>query len=462
MIANRHIVIVGAGRGARALVDELPNNWSVTLIDPRSEALEQFPSHHAGQTIHKIVGDATSRLVLQQAGLSVRTMIAILTDNDTINLEVARMVRTHFQVDDLVCILDEFDVHKIEAAQLQRSEIVHRVRAAAQIALNHLSGAEPQSLELQLQRGEVRVVQVLPGSAAIGRPLKELKPRHWLAAAIYRDDALIVPHGETVLCGGDRVMLVGEPTVIGSVGRFIHGSEAVFPGQYGANIALIAEGDVAQTEANWLHERLRSEELMTLDPEPFDPRVVSKEDIALAIARRQIGLVVLDHRVVSLLARVGIRAAVRRRFIAATRVPVLIARSDRPYKKILLAVGGDQSVNAISVVGIDIAHLVGAELTVMTVVPPSLSAGEEIRGPLLELPNRVAALARMHGLEISVRIEEGNPIECIRTVAEEFDLIVVGYSRRTYNTLVTPDVSLHLLHKTPCSVVFVPWNPASR
>ena len=43
-----------------------------------------------------------------------------------------------------------------------------------------------------------------------------------------------------------------------------------------------------------------------------------------------------------------------------------------------------------------------------------------------------------------------------------FDLIVVGYSRRSYNTFVTPDVSLHLLHKTPCSIMFVPWNPASR
>jgi hypothetical protein len=39
---------------------------------------------------------------------------------------------------------------------------------------------------------------------------------------------------------------------------------------------------------------------------------------------------------------------------------------------------------------------------------------------------------------------------------------VVGYSRRSYNTIFTPDVSLHLLHRTPCSIVFVPWNPAGQ
>lgn len=462
MIANRHVVIIGAGQVGRALLDELPGNWTVTVIDTDADALDGFTDTHAEQTVHKILGDATSRLVLEEAKLSMRTMVAIVTASDRINLEVARVVHSNFQVDDLVCVLDVCNKEAIQEAGLNRGEVVQRARAAAQIALNHLSGAEPQSLELQLQRGEVRVIQVLPGSAVIGRPLKELKPRRWLVAAIYRDDNLIVPHGETLLEAGDRVMLVGEPTVVESVGRFIHGSEPTFPGQYGANIALVADGEVATTEAGWLHEVTRSENLLTLDPEPFNPRVVSSEDIALSIAKRQIGLMVLDDAGVGLSARLGLRRARRRELIAATRVPVLIARSGRPYKRILLAVGGDQSVNAISVVGIDIAHLADAELTVLTVVPPSLSAGGEARATLAELPKRVATLAQMHGLEISIQIEEGNPIERIRAVAADYDLLVVGYSRRSYNTIFTPDVSLHLLHRTPCSVVFVPWNPAGQ
>lgn len=462
MITNRHVVIVGAGQVGQALLDELPSTWTVTVVDTDPDALDGFAVAHASQTIHKICGDATSRLVLKQAGLSNRTMVAIVTDSDEVNLEVARVVRDGFQISDLVCLIHECSEEAISAVGLRRGELVHRARAAARITLNHLSGAEPKALELQLQRGEVQVVQVLPGSAAIGRPLKELQPRRWLAAAIYREDVLTVPHGETILEAGDRVMLVGEPAVLASVGRFIHGSEPVFPGQYGANIGLFGSKKDAKTEAEWLHTKLRSEDLQAVDPDAFDPRVLSVEDTALALAQRKLGLLVLDDAPVRWPARLGLRRALRREFIAATRVPVLIARSGRPYKKILLAVGGAESVNAISVVGIDIAHLVGAELAVMTVLPPSLSGSEGGSAALLELPKRVAALAEMHNLEIETRIEEGNPIERIRAVAEGYDLLVVGYSRRSYNTIFTPDVSLHLLHNTPCSVMFVPWNPAGQ
>lgn len=443
-------------------LEELPSTWTATIIDQDPEALASCPDTHAGQTIDKITGDATSRLVLDRVKLSARTMVAVMTDQDAVNLEVVRMLRTHFKVETLICMLDHIDSEAIEQAGLRSNEALHRVRATARSAISLLSETRSQSMDLLTQRGEVRVVEVLPGSAAVGRPLKELQPRQWLAAAVYRSDALIVPHGETVLESGDRVMLVGEPAVIDSVALFIHGSEPSFPGQYGANIALISDGEVARSEATLLHEQTLSEELLTLDPDSFDPRIISKEDIALAIARRQVGMIVTDDTKVELLARLGFRRSTRQAFIAATRVPVLLARSGRPYKRILIAISGDQSLNSVAIVGIDIARLCEAELTVLTVVPPSLSSSEETRAPLLELPRRVASLATMHDLEIQVRVEEGNPIERIRSVAEDYDLIVVGYSQRAYNSIFTPDVSLHLLHKTPCSVVFVPWNPAGR
>lgn len=462
MIANRHVVIVGVGRVGLALLEELPESWTVTAVDIRAEALEKLPETRGDQTIQRIQGDATSRLVLERAGLSKRTAVAITTDNDTTSLEVARVIRTHFQVNDLVCMLDTVDEVELERARLLRSEVTLQSRAAARIALNHLSGAEPQSLELQLDRGEIRMFQVLPGSAAIGRPLKELQPRRWLAAAVYREEALIVPHGETVLEAGDRVMLVGEPAVIDSVGQFIHGSEPIFPTQYGAHIGRVGTQEATNAETRWLMERTYAEDEVAIDPQHIDPAVLSPEDTALVLAQRKIGLLVMDDAPIPLFSRLGLTGSSRKKLVTATRVPVLIARSNRPYRKILLAVGVDQSLNAVSVVAMDIAQQVDASLTVLTVVPPSLSAGEESLQPLRELPGRVAALGRLHGLEVEQIIEEGNPIHQIRRRAADFDLLVVGYSRRRYNTIFTPDVSLHLLHQTPCSVLFVPWNPAGH
>ena len=462
MIPNRHVIILGVGRVGLALLEELPERWTVTAVDIDAAALEALPETRGEQTIQRVHGDATSRLVLERAGLSKRTMVAITTDNDRTSLEIARVVRSNFQVDDLVCVLHRPDEAAVQAVGLRPGEVANRARAAARIALNHLSGAEPQSLELQLDRGEIRMFQVLPGSAAIGRPLKELQPRYWLAAAVYRNEELIVPHGETVLKAGDRVMLVGDPTVIDRVGQFIHGAEPVFPTQYGSHIGVCGEGEETRSEAAWLLEHTYAESQVEVLPEQLDPSVLKPADTALALSRQKVGLLVIDDGPVSLWSRIGLGVSRRKKMISATRVPVLVARSGRPYKRILLAVGVDQSVNAISVVAMDIASLVGAELSVLTVVPPSLSAGEETLQPLRELPERVAALGRLHNLEIEKIIVEGNPIAQIRKLAAFYDLLVVGYSRRGYNSVFTPDVSLHLMHSTPCSVMFVPWNPAGN
>ena len=127
-----------------------------------------------------------------------------------------------------------------------------------------------------------------------------------------------------------------------------------------------------------------------------------------------------------------------------------------------MAVGGNQDPVLIGQVGIDLARQNAAELTVLTVLPPSFAEGEEEQQPLRAMPERVAHIARLHGVNVEQRIDHGNPIERIRHHAQEFDLLVVGHSHSTRNTVFTPDVSLFLLHDTPCSVMFVPWNAAGQ
>ncbi|MFT5679116.1 MAG: Trk K+ transport system NAD-binding subunit/nucleotide-binding universal stress UspA family protein [Myxococcota bacterium] len=459
MRTHRHVVLIGAGEVGLALLAELPVSWTVSAVDTSAEALAVLPETHGGQTILKVQGDATSRLVLNQVGLSTRTMVAILTGSDETNLEIARVIRAHFQVDDLVCQLNSAE--NSAANGLTGNEIALRSVAAARHTMNHFSRSEPHLLADQLARGELQVIQVLPGSAAIGRTLSQLKPRRWLVAAIYRNDALIVPHGETVLESGDRVMLTGEPDVVDSVANFIHGAEAVFPSQYGASIGYLGDDEV-QKEAAWLLEKTQAEHLISLPSEKLDTNILSATDIALNLSRQEVGLLVLESRPLRLSSRLGLRISNRKKLILAARVPVLIARSQRPYKRILLAVSSQDSVNAISVIAMDIATLVGASLTVLTVLPPSLSKGEEALAPLRAVPRQVADLGRLHGLEVDTVISEGNPIKQIRSHAANFDLLVVGHSHQSRNTLFTPDISMYLLHSTPCSVLFVPWNVAGR
>jgi Trk K+ transport system NAD-binding subunit/nucleotide-binding universal stress UspA family protein len=456
---HRHVVLIGLGRVGQALLAELSENWTVSAVDTSAEALATLPATCGGQTVDRIQGDATSRLVLSRAGLSSRTMVAILTGSDETNLEIARVIRAHFQVDNLVCLLHNDS--RSSANGLLGNEVILRSVAAARHAMSGLSRSAPHLLEEQLARGELQVVQVLPGSAAVGRTLSQLKPQRWLIAAIYRDNALVVPHGETVLEAGDRVMLTGEPDVVESVANFIHGAEAVFPTQYGSSIGFHGD-EMVMREATWLQEKTHAERLLPITQEQLDTRHLTAADIALNLSRQEVGLLVLESRPLRLSSRLGLNTSSRKQLILSARTPVLVARSGRPYRRILMAVSSMQSVHAISVIAMDIATLVGASLTVLTVLPPSLSKGEEALRPLRTLPRQVADLGQLRGLEVDTIISEGNPIRQIRTHAADFDLLVVGHSHQQRNTVFTPDISLYLLHSTPCSVLFVPWNAAGR
>lgn len=460
MRINRHVVLIGFGAVGKAFLNDIPESWTISVVDHSEESLASCQESHGGQTITKILGDATSRLVLQRSGLSSRTMVAILTGSDTVNREIARIIREHFQVDDLVCLLDNID--NLEASNLSRSEVAVRSTASARFVTNHFSRSEPHLIADQLARGELRVVQVLPGSVAVGKTLLELKPQRWLVGAIYRNEKLIVPHGSTVVESGDRVMLIGEPDVVESVAVFIHGAEAVFPTQYGSNIGTNIDGEVALKEATWLQEKTPAEQLIQLPDEELHPGSVSAEDIALRLSQKDIGLLVLESRSLRLSSRLGLRTSARKKLLLSARVPVIIARSGRPYKRILVAVGSQASVNTISVTAMDVANLTGAELTALTVLPPSLSKGEEALRPLHEIPKQVRDLGRLHGLEIDTIVAEGNPIKQIRAYAEDYDLLVLGHSHQKRNTIFTPDTSMYLLHSTPCSVMFVPWNVTGR
>ena len=54
-------------------------------------------------------------------------------------------------------------------------------------------------------------------------------------------------------------------------------------------------------------------------------------------------------------------------------------------------------------------------------------------------------------------VDEGNPIERIRHHAREADLLIVGHSKRARrSTVLSPDISLFLLHDAPVSTLFVP------
>ncbi len=463
-MTSRKVIVVGAGRVGRRVVRDLPRAWEITVIDSAAGRLALVPDSRPGPDgvavpVRTMVGDASRRLVLERAGLSSAVVLAVLTGDESVNREVARLARQDFGVEELVVKLHgERDIEKLG---LLPEEVILTHTATAALATNRLAATETRAVALGMGQGELRQVTVLDGSPARGRQLMDLNPQRWLVAAVYRKGALIVPHGETVLESGDRVLLVGEPDVLDGVGEFIRGSRPVFPSQYGCMIGMLGD-DTTREEAGWVHDHTCVQAVVSLDAAAVHPARRSREEISSHMAENNVGILVLDPKPVSLAARIGLTRSSRMELIHASQVPVLVARNSAPYARVLLAVGLEQHAESIASVAIDIARQSKAALTVLTVTAPALAEGEAEQAEQRELPAKISRLARMHGIEVERRLDQGNPIERIRHHAKDFDLLVIGASSDRRSTLLTPDISLYLLHDTPCSLLMVPWNPAHR
>jgi Trk K+ transport system NAD-binding subunit len=456
---QRDAVIIGVGRIGSAMLRLFPMEWTVTVVDVLPQKLARLPDSHGDKPLLKVEGDATSLLTLRQANIHSNTLVAVVSGSDTVNREAARLCRSEFGVEEMVVLL--YNVEGVEELGLRRSETVNRSTASASLAFNRLCSTHIHAVDLGLGEGEIMQITILEGSPAVERPLRLLRPRRWLVAAVYRDNELVVPHGSSVLLPGDRVLLVGDPDVLKSVGTYLRGGEAVFPIQYGPHIGLVGS-DGTREEAQHLAAVTQADVVVDVPPAIVDPRKVSQEEISSVLATRSIGCLVLGSRKIEALARVGLTRSVRKRLMLAAQVPILVSRGSHPYKRVLMAIGGAEREKAIAGIAIDIARQSGASLTALTVLPPSLARGVAELEPMRDKLKRVGAIAKLYGLQVEEREDEGNPIAVIRKHAADFDLLVIGHSSTRRNTVFTPDISLFLLHDAPCSTLFVPWNQASR
>ena len=116
-----------------------------------------------------------------------------------------------------------------------------------------------RAVHIGLGSGELVEVRVRARSHLVQRRLRCLKPTQWRIAALYRDERLILPTGNCRLQVDDRVVLVGEPTVLESVAALLTRGTPQFPRQYGRYIVCPLEeglGDHLDEVLYWHHHTL--------------------------------------------------------------------------------------------------------------------------------------------------------------------------------------------------------------
>ncbi|MEM8502303.1 MAG: TrkA family potassium uptake protein [Cyanobacteria bacterium P01_D01_bin.1] len=131
---SQYIVIVGCGRLGSMLAGQLSSQGhSVVVIDQKEKTFGNLPSEFSG---FNIVGDAAELATLRQAKVDKADCLLAVTSEDNINLMVAQIARTIFEIPTVLArvfdpareaIYQELEIDTISPTQLSADRFLQKL-----------------------------------------------------------------------------------------------------------------------------------------------------------------------------------------------------------------------------------------------------------------------------------------------------------------------------------------------
>src|ERR671932_674242 len=202
-----YVLIVGAGKVGWNLARELiQKGHEVSLIesDPHRYAVVEEELEHSVQ-----YGDGSELWVLERAGIERADLVIAVTGDDEDNMLISQVAREKYGVGRIVARcnnprnLQHFELLGIKPA-VSATDLILRLieHEVPKYGLVHL-------LDLPQERLEIIELEVSQGAPADGERVKDLGlPEGSLVISILREGGGFVPTGDSVVQGGDEVLLV--------------------------------------------------------------------------------------------------------------------------------------------------------------------------------------------------------------------------------------------------------------
>lgn len=253
--------MIGAGSVGSSIAESLAGDHDVVVVDVDADLIEELTYF---QDVLAIEGDGTDLATLEAAGLDKADMVIASTDADETNIvtcgtaalhpavfTIARVKRPQylttwqrgdrpFDVDFMVCT-------DLEAART----IVGVIGLPTARDVDTFADGLVQATEFE----------VPPDSPVAGQTVQEADRFDELTfAAVLREDDLVVPRGDTVIGGGDEVVVIGSPESTRAFGA------AIAPQEVGpSDIVIVGGSEIGYQTARLLEERGFSTRLIERD-----------------------------------------------------------------------------------------------------------------------------------------------------------------------------------------------------
>jgi trk system potassium uptake protein TrkA len=196
--------------------------FEVSLLESDRERSEELAIQLGGSTT-VLHGDGTNLTALRESGIdSVAGFVAVSGDEET-NAMSALLAR-HLGAPKVVALVKRTDYIPVLKEIGLDAAVNPRLTAAGAILRFVRRGHIVQVSTFKDIDAEVLELVASEKSSAIGLPIRELRfPRDAILGGYSRGDTFGIPHGETVLEAGDRVIVFALPSAIPKVEKLFSG-----------------------------------------------------------------------------------------------------------------------------------------------------------------------------------------------------------------------------------------------
>jgi len=218
-----YVIVVGGGKVGYYLAKFLQEESQEVLIIERDAQRCGALSDELG--VNVMQGDGCEASTLEEAGMARADVVVAVTGDDEDNLVVCQVAKQKFNVARTIARLNNPKNERIfrklgidatvSSTELILSQIEMVIPAKPLIHLLSLRNVGVSFVELE----------ILPGSPAEGRPLRELGiPDDCIFPLVIRGgDQAIIPYGDTQLRVGDHVVAVTSEASADTIRRILRG-----------------------------------------------------------------------------------------------------------------------------------------------------------------------------------------------------------------------------------------------
>jgi len=200
------VIIVGMGHVGSQLARELSQRKAVelVLIDSDPEKCRALADELDALVLE---GDGTDPELLKKADVKKADALVAATHSDALNTVVA-MLGKQFSVETIIVKLDEVGL-RTACQEIGVSHIISPKFSAVTEIIGVLYGYNILDFSM-LIKGGVRLGELRAGEM-VGKRIEEIEfPQGVLVIAVFRDEKVVVPAGQTRIQEDDRLLIIAE------------------------------------------------------------------------------------------------------------------------------------------------------------------------------------------------------------------------------------------------------------